>query len=58
MIELMNDIQNKSIRTLNQILDDIPLYYENMQNMIYGDQPDWNDILEYLAELEKEINSL
>ena len=29
-----------------------------MQNMIYGDQPDWNDILEYLAELEKEINSL
>ncbi len=32
--------------------------YENMQNMIYGDQPDWNDILEYLAELEKEINSL
>lgn len=32
--------------------------YKAMQKMIYGDKPNWNDILEYLAELEKEINSL
>lgn len=32
--------------------------YENMKNMIYGDKPDWTDILNCLAQLEAEINSL
>ena len=38
-----------------QVLEDD---YRAMQGMIYGNKPNWNDILEYLAELEKEINSL
>ena len=32
--------------------------YNKMQQMIYGDIPTWREIVEYLAELEKEINSL
>lgn len=32
--------------------------YEKMKNMIYGKAPDWDEILTYLAELEKEINNL
>ena len=30
--------------------------YRAMQNMIYGEVPSWNEINEYLAELEKAIN--
>lgn len=32
--------------------------YKKMQNMIYGDAPDWEAILAYLTELEREINNL
>ena len=32
--------------------------YEHMKNMIYGDKPDFDDILSGIAKLEKEINSL
>ena len=32
--------------------------YKKMQNMIYGDTPDWNTILAYLTDLENEINNL
>lgn len=32
--------------------------YKAMQNMIYGDVPSWEEILDYLAELENEINKL
>jgi hypothetical protein len=31
--------------------------YKNMRNMIFGDYPDWNDILKYLRRLEEEIRS-
>ena len=32
--------------------------YKKMQNMIYGDAPDWDTILAYLTDLENEINNL
>lgn len=32
--------------------------YIAMRNMIYGEVPSWEEILDYLAELEKEINNL
>lgn len=32
--------------------------YEHMKNMIYGDKPDFDEILRGIAKLEKEINSL
>lgn len=32
--------------------------YKAMQTMIYGDKPSWKEILDYLAELETEINNL
>ena len=31
--------------------------YISMRNMIYGDVPRWEEIMDYLAELEKEINN-
>ncbi len=31
--------------------------YEHMQNMIFGNKPDFNEILKRLAKLEEEINS-
>lgn len=32
--------------------------YERMKNMIYGDAPEWNDIMTYISNLETEINNL
>lgn len=32
--------------------------YSKMKRMIYGEVPDWNDIVKYLSELENEINNL
>ena len=32
--------------------------YENMKQMIYGDKPEWTEILNYLEKLETEINDL
>ena len=37
-------------------LDVLAEDYKNMRNMIFGEYPDWNDILKYLRDLEKEIN--
>jgi hypothetical protein len=31
--------------------------YREMRTMIFGEYPDWQAILDYLAELELEINS-
>jgi hypothetical protein len=30
--------------------------YKAMQGMIFGDIPDWSEILDFLQKLEKEIN--
>ena len=38
-------------------LDVLAEDYKNMRNMIFGEYPDWNDILKYLCRLEEEINS-
>lgn len=38
----------------NVIQDD----YKAMQTMIYGEIPTWDEIIKYLAELEKEINQI
>lgn len=32
--------------------------YEKMKNMIYGDKPDFDSILDVIAKLEKEINKI
>ena len=32
--------------------------YDNMKDMIYGEIPSWEEILDYIATLEKEINSI
>ena len=32
--------------------------YEHMQNMIFGDKPDFDTILEGIKQLEKEINEI
>ena len=39
---------------LKRLYDD----YKKMQGMIFGDYPDFNDIITYLSSLEKEINKL
>ncbi|MCP1110908.1 nucleotidyl transferase AbiEii/AbiGii toxin family protein [Ohessyouella blattaphilus] len=40
--------------TISQLADD----YEHMKNMIYGDIPEFNEIIREIAILEKEINTL
>ncbi|WP_413853895.1 nucleotidyl transferase AbiEii/AbiGii toxin family protein [Candidatus Ruminimicrobium bovinum] len=32
--------------------------YDNMKDMIYGEIPSWDEILDYIAVLEREINSI
>ena len=32
--------------------------YKAMREMIFGEIPGWNDILSFIADLEKEINGL
>jgi Domain of unknown function (DUF1814). len=39
-------------------IEDLRLDYEHMQNMIFGEQPDFDKMLNGIAELEKEINEL
>ncbi|MGF7012308.1 putative nucleotidyltransferase component of viral defense system [Lachnospiraceae bacterium PF1-21] len=40
--------------TISQLADD----YEHMKNMIFGDIPEFNEIIKEIAILEKEINAL
>ena len=37
---------------------DLRLDYEHMQNMIFGDKPDFDEMMKGIAELEKEINAI
>jgi predicted nucleotidyltransferase component of viral defense system len=39
-------------------LDVLAEDYKNMRNMIFGEYPNWKDILKYLSSLEKEINKI
>ena len=32
--------------------------YQAMRNMIYGNMPEYEEIIEYLRKLEEEVNSL
>ncbi len=40
------------------LLDNLRLDYDEMKKMIYGNRPEFNEILDCLSELEKEIHSI
>ena len=40
------------------IMDDVEADYVAMKNMIYGDYPDFNEIIECLRKIEVEVHSL
>ena len=40
------------------IMDDVEADYVAMKNMIYGDYPDFNKIIECLRKIEVEVHSL
>ena len=42
----------------NHIIEELRKDYKQMQNMIYGDYPDYDTIIEYLKGLEEEIHKL
>ena len=39
-------------------IEDLSVDYDHMKDMIYGDKPSFDEIMETIASLEKEINSL
>jgi hypothetical protein len=42
----------------NHILESLKKDYKAMENMIYGDYPDFNELISGIASLEQEINAL
>ena len=43
---------------LGRAIEDLNNDYEHMKDMIYGNKPPFDDIIESLMELENEINAL
>lgn len=51
-------IKDVNLIPANHIMKELRKDYKQMQNMIYGDYPDYDTIIEYLKGLEEEIHKL
>lgn len=41
-----------------EAIKDLSIDYDHMRDMIYGEKPTFNEIMDSIAKLEKEINGL